>query len=434
MNRIFATGLAAAVGCSIAVGAAAQDTIEIDYFFWSPDRMALEQRLVDAYMAANPGVTITVQAQPPSDYWPRMSALAAAGDLPDVFYMSSGFIEEWQGNGLLANLQPYVDQLDLADYYTGTFGPARFPDSETGDMYAFPVNWVGPVLFYNRDAFDIAGLDYPSNDWGWDDFLAAAQALTVDENGDGRAEQYSFWAYGRYAQIEPWIYRNGGRLLNAEGTRLEPTAEAVEALRFLTDLTVEHGVAPSPAEMEGIRQQDVFPMGLAAMWVDGSWNVANTRTVAGDDFDWGIALVPQGPSATPDTVRAYTWVDMLAMSPDTEHPEQVWDFIRFMTSGQRDATDFAGGMVPSNRLTAESEAWLERDQQPGNKDVILELGAMPGTTSFTQGWSEWRGYGPADSGGMNGELDEVFNGRKTLDEAMAAFVDFGNSVLARYYP
>lgn len=69
-------------------------------------------------------------------------------------------------------------------------------------------------------------------------------------------EQYGFWAYGRYAQIEPWVYRNGGRLLNPEGTRLDPTPEAIEALRFVTDPTREHGVAPTPAEMEGIRQQD----------------------------------------------------------------------------------------------------------------------------------------------------------------------------------
>lgn len=396
--------------------------------------MALEQRLVDAYVTDNPGVEITLSAQPPSEYWPRMSALAAAGDLPDIFHMSSGFVEEWQGNGLLANLQPYVDQLDLTDYYSGTFGPARFPDAETGDMYAFPINWVGPVLFYNATAFAQAGIDVPSADWTWDDFLAAAQALTVDDNGDGRPEQYGFWAYGRYAQIEPWIYRNGGRLLNADRNRLAPDAAAVEAMAFLTDLTQVHGVAPTPADMDGIRQQDVFATGIAAMWVDGSWNVANTRTVAGDSFEWGVALVPQGPSATEDTMRAYTWIDMIAMSPTTDHPEAAWDYIRYFTGPDRDATDFGGGMVPSNRMTAESDAWLERDQQPANKDVILELGSIPGTTSFTQGWSEWRGYGPAEGGRMNGELDEVFNGRKSLDDAVETFVAFGNTVLGRYYP
>jgi multiple sugar transport system substrate-binding protein len=35
---------------------------------------------------------------------------------------------------------------------------------------------------------------------------------------------------------------------------------------------------------------------------------------------------------------------------------------------------------------------------------------------------------------MNGELDQVFNGRKSLDDAIESFVSYGNEVLSRIYP
>lgn len=402
------------------------------YLSWETNIPEETAQLIADFEAMHPGVEVEFEALPPDQYWPRMSALAAANDLPDVFYMSSGFISEWHANGLLANLQPYVDEMNLDDYYSGVLATTRFPNPETGDVHAIPVNWVGPVLYYNQDAFDEAGLAYPTDEWTWDDFLAAATELTVDKTGDGRIDQHGFWVYGRYAQIEPWIYQNGGRLLNEARTRLDVDDAARETLQFLTDLVNVHEVAPRPQDMEGVRQQDVFPLGLAAMWVDGSWNISNNRSIIGDGFQWNIAMIPNGPSS--ETSIAYTWPDMVAIDPDSEHMDLAWEFVELLTGPGRPASTFLGGTVPFYRPTAQSEEWLEPGQQPADKSVILELGGLPARTSFTPNWSEWRGYAAAEGGGMNGELDQVFNGRKSLEDAIESFVDYGNQVLSRSYP
>lgn len=402
------------------------------YFSWETNIAEETAQLIAEFEAMHPGVTIDFEALPPDQYWPRMSAMAAANNLPDVFYMSSGFIFEWYANGLLANLQPYVDAMDLSDYFTGVLATTRFPSPDTGDVHAVPINWVGPVLFYNADAFDEAGLAYPSDAWTWDDFLAAANALTVDKTGNGRIDQWGYWIYGRYAQVEPWIYQNDGRILNEARTRIEVDDAARETLQFLTDLVNVHEVAPRPQEMEGIRQQDVFPLGLAAMWVDGSWNISNNRSIIGDQFRWNIAMIPSGPNVQERI--AYTWPDMLAIANGSQHQDIAWKFVEFMTGPGRPAETFLGGTVPFYRPTAESEAWLEPALQPADKGVILQLGGLPTRTSFTPNWSEWRGYGAAEGGGMNGELDQVFNGRKALDAAIETFTAYGNQVLSRSYP
>ncbi len=61
----------------------------------------------------------------------------------------------------------------------------------------------------------------------------------------------------------------------------------------MTDLTVKHKVSPTPKEMKGIKQEDVFPLGKAAMWVDGSFAMANIRKVGGDNLKWGMTTIPR---------------------------------------------------------------------------------------------------------------------------------------------
>jgi len=415
---------ASVLACLAGVASAEETTLT--YMLWSTDQVEVEASAIAAFEAANPGVTVEVQAMPPNDYWPRVSALAAAGDLPDVMAMSSGFVQEWAEAGNLLDLAPLIGEASLDGYFESAVEIGQIGDRQV----AFPQNWVAPVLYFNRNAFDAAGVDYPSADWTWDDFRAAAEALTIDENGDGTPEQYGYWVYGRYAQTDPWVFRNGGRYVTEDGSALEINAAAANALAFIASI-VDDGFAPRPQELEGIRQQDVFGMGMAAMWVDGSWNIDNTRNMVGDSFEWGIAQVPMGPDATPETAVAYAWADMLAVTTDSEQTDLAWSLVQHLTGPTLTAADFTAGKVPAWTATAQTEEWLGRGQQPDNMELILEIGTQPLYTGFTPNWSAWRGYAAAGSGGLNGELDEVFNGRKSLDEALAAATAYGNDVLSR---
>ncbi|MEM6946180.1 MAG: extracellular solute-binding protein, partial [Pseudomonadota bacterium] len=172
---------------TLATAAAAEDKV-LRYMLWSPEQVEVEAEAVATFEAANPGVTVEIQAMPPSDYWPRVSALAASGDLPDVMAMSSGFEQEWAEADNLMDLGPFIADASLDGYFESAVAIGQID----GRQVAFPQNWVAPVMYYNRDAFEAAGVDHPSADWTWDDFRAAAEALTVDENGDGTPEQYGY--------------------------------------------------------------------------------------------------------------------------------------------------------------------------------------------------------------------------------------------------
>jgi len=415
-----------------AAGAFAQKTT-IRYFMWDPEFQEMERNLVSQFEAENPDIEVEFTALEPTNYWPKISAMAAAGELPDVFNMSSGYIDQWAQDGLLMNIQDKVDQLPKDDYFTRVFSTLRYPDKTESDMYGIPYAWVTTVLYYNKDMFDEAGLDYPDDSWTWEDFRKAAQELTLDENGDNVPEQYGFWWYGRYAHVEPWVYANGGRILNDAKTRIDVDAKAMEALKFLGDLSNKYNVSPPKKDVVGIRQQDMFPLQQTAMWVDGSWNIQHVRDMGEGAFDWGIAKVPEGPSAEAGEYNAYGWPDSLVISKTTEHKDAAWKLIKYLIGENRPVDSYMAGKVPILKSLAESDEWLETGKQPEEMEVVLELGDLMGRTSFTIGWGEWRGYADTGGSGMNGVLDSVTNGEMTVEEAVEAFTEHGNTVLERYY-
>lgn len=406
------------------------DVVTLSYYSWDPNADASNLAIISKFEAEYPNIKIDYSSSDSSSYWTKLSAEAATNTMPDVFEMSTGFLDEWASEDLLLNIQSYVDRdVKEEDYFTSVFSSVRYPDKENGDMYAFPYAWVTTVLYYNKDMLDEANLSYPSKEWTWDDFLHVAQTLTKDTNGDGITDQWGTYLFGRYAQIEGWLYQNDGRLLNEDKTVFEINENGRQTLQFLTDLTIEHKVAPSPKSIEGIHFRDLFAQGSLAMFVDGSFMIEEIRDAVDDQFEWGISTIPRGPNYKEEVT--YGWPDNLSISKNTAHPEEAWTFIKYLTGENRTAENFLGGKVPILRTTAESDEWLEVGLQPANKSLILEQGDHLGRTSFTPSWSEWRGYGAAAGSGLNGELDQVFDGEKTLDEAIISVTQFANDVLSR---
>lgn len=418
----------------------AQDTMPtLRYFSWEPaqtDTFESEQELIDA-CGAEGGYRVELESLGTPDYFDRLEALAAANDLPDVFGVGSGTVDQWATAGLLLDISEYIER-DIApiqeQYFTGPFELARYPKPD-GAYYAFPYAIIHTVLWYNMDAFDAAGIAYPSEEgWTWDEFLAAAEALTVDKDGDGAIDQWGYWMWrGRYAQTEGWIYQNNGDLLNASKTRFEPDANAVEALKFLTDLVTEYEVAPPPSEFEGLRMQDVVPLGHAAMFVDGNWQMNNFRaqheTNPDIAFRFAAAPIPRGPQWQEDIT--FAWADMFGIAADTEYPEQSWHLLNCITGPARTLEYQFAGKIPVYRPIAEDEAWLELDQMPPNKAFLLEWAKNPINASYTPGWGEWRGY--TDGEGLEGQIWAVQEGDITLEEALENAAAHANAVLGRIY-
>jgi len=410
---------------------ATDEPVVLEWWTWDPDMKEKNQDIIAKYEAMHPNVTINNTIVSTKEYWTKIRILANQNKLPDVFTMSSSTLEEWTENNLVLELDKFIDSDDTRDKFYPSLLDAVKDVSATDHYYALPFALVTTTLFYNKDAFDKAGLSYPTDDWTWDDFRNAAKKLTIDKDNDGKIDQYGFWFYGRYTQIESWIYANGGNLLNRDTMRFEPDAAALEALKMLTNLVLVDKSAPSQKDMSSVRQQDVFPQQMAAMWVDGSWNIDNNRNVADPSLNWGIAKIPTGPSTS--NPLTYAWADAYSISPNTKYPQEAWDFTKYVAGEGLSLDMYMAGKIPSYKALTESDAFDDPNQKPAEMYILKEQAASLMKTSFTKGWSEWRGYGAAEALGFNGLIDGVINGEMTLDQAITKGEKSINTVLSRYY-
>lgn len=430
MGMVFAQGGAE----SAAPAAAAQKSAEpvtLEWWTWDPTMKEQNEATIAAYEKSHPNVKINNTIYDTTDYWTKIRIQAQQRKLPDVFTMSSGYLEEWAESKLMYNLDPLIERDHTTDkFYKGMLDSTK-SIAKTDYVPALPFALVTTVLFYNKDMFDAAGVAYPTDDWSWDDFLDAAKKLTIDKDGDGTPDQWGMYLYGRYAQIESWVYADGGHLLNEKKTAFAPDKNAVETLNFLSDLVHKYHVAPEPKEMQAFRNQDMFMQGKSAMWIDGSWNVDTTRKTVGDKMHWGIARIPYGPAGK-DARMTYGWPDSYAMAPNTAHADEAWEFMRYVAGEGIDLSQYMAGKIPSNIEL--SKGIVELDKQPGAEMDLLNKEANETLiTSYTKGWNEWRGYRSSEAQGFNGYLDAAFNGEMTMDEAIEASTKDVNKVLARYY-
>ncbi len=412
----------------LSVTAFAQVTLN----FWNWDvnlRDKLTQMSRD-YEKSHPGVKINLTLMASKAYWPKMKVAASTKKLPDIFSMSSGFIEEWANDGHLLDISEEVKRdIKESEYYFNLFDAGK---TLTGSYHAVPYALVTTPLFYNKDMFDAAGISYPDENWTWDDFLSAAKKLTIDKDGDGKIDQWGHYFYGRYAQIEPFLYRNNGYLIDRQTNRFAPNQNATETLKFLISLVKEHKVAPQPQLMKAFRTQDVFPREQSAMFIDGSWNIANNRKIIKDKFRWGIAEVPLGPNGVKNS--AYGWNDYYAIAANTKHRKEAWEFMKYITGKGISLDMYLAGKIPSYKKLVEGGASEEPGKQPKEKGLLLKIAGKKMSTSFTKGWGEWRGYGSSETLGFNGAMDKLLNEEgASYDEVMSEITKNANRVLKRHY-
>jgi multiple sugar transport system substrate-binding protein len=280
----------------------------------------------------------------------RLTAAVDAGD----WLMS----QETIAQGLLRNLAPFIDadiSVDRAGFHPHTIEAAQYGEG----VWALPWYATTSPIYYDRDAFDAAGVPYPEPGWTHEDFLHAARRLT-SRDGD-EVERYGFvdlagsWHELVLALADPPSGNTG--LVIPDLT----APDIVQAVAWYTGLALDHGVMPNPRRLSpalGAKDPSETPralvnLGRAAMWSDslGNW---------GDrirESNLGVAPFPTG--------RRYLqyWSSQgYFMSRDTAHPEAAWTWIRFLSYqwsfGRYDL--WYRHQVPARKSVAEATGYWSR--------------------------------------------------------------------------
>ncbi len=281
-------------------------TITLRVINWAADlELTTEQHIADAWAADHPGVRVIVESIS-SNYGEKLVTAIASGAPPDVFLLDSPDIPAFVDRGLALDLMPYAPRVgyDPADL----FPEVRAMFERGSQLYAFPKGFTPFVVFYNRRLFDSLDVPLPPDTgWTWEGFLATAQQLTRDVDGDGRPDIYGLNFPRQLFEWVPFVWSAGGDILSPDGSHTTGYLDgepAVATFAFLTSLVTQYGVAPP---IQFLRAGDPmrvarFYLGHQGMLVSGHWQLPRLMQYAArGNLEIGVAPIPRRDGARSQT-------------------------------------------------------------------------------------------------------------------------------------
>lgn len=378
----------------------AQTTVEYYTFTTTQDYVDELDSLVATFEAEHPDIEIDYTTAPFADYFTKLQTDFAAGNAPDVFELNYENFVTFASRGTLEPLGPYLDgEGGVAD---DTFYPAALEAfAHEGTQYGVPITFSTVVLFYNQDLFDEAGVAYPDGDWTWDDVLAAAEAINQPEERIwGMYQPVQFWEFYKVAHAA------GGGLELGDEIRID-TPENRAAARYLAE-KIERGVMPTDAQMSGMANEDLFANGQLGMLVSGIWMF---EQFADAGFDWDIAVEPGS-----ERKATHFFANAVAVAESSEVKDAAWQWARFLASSPEVAETriAANWELPALSLDQAGvlQPYLEKGQ-PDNREAVFESLQYAVTPPVVDRQPELQDI-------VNGELEAVRTGAKSVEEALAS--------------
>ena len=310
------------------------------------DKASYQER-IDLFEASQDEIKIKLQLIPGDTYEQKVQTMIAGGDGPDIMQVAEGVNVYSSKNQIIPLDELIADAgLDLDE----RFGPVGDLYSYEDSVYAIPDRSGAMIVYYNKDLFDAAGVEYPTAEWTTEDAQAAMEKLTVP------GEQWGYGGAGWWAQWWSFAYQNGGAIIDDEGRPAANSPEVVEALQWANDLIHVHQVAPSAEDYADMGPDmggdPAFAAQKVAMNTTGFWAINGLLEA---DFNWDIAPMWQ---ADEQAVSAFG--SGLAISRDSKKSEQAFKAIDFLTDAEAQTVIIDKAQdVPANLAVQSSEAFLK---------------------------------------------------------------------------
>jgi multiple sugar transport system substrate-binding protein len=360
------------------------------------------KKAIERFNSQQSKIRATFQAEPTNN-WQKYLTLMAGGTMYDTFRNEEKRVAEFveRGSQLLdITDRAQKDKIDKEDFPPTVWDEFFWK----GKMYGFGHDLSPAVIFVNRKIWKDRGVPLPAGKWGdpswnWNAFVDAAKKLTF---GEGAQKSFGFIGNTWWVYMHPWIWSNGGQVVDDQGKLVFDTPEAVEAWQFYADLNAVHKTMPVAAEMTNGPAQ-LFESGRAAMNINNTSYTIRMRQMK--DFDWEMIPYP-----TAKTGKVFDRVpnNLCSGYAKTAQGDAAWEYLKFMAS--KEATTDARGM-PSRISVASSKEFLSRTPNQ-NWQLLVDSGAIRKTEPRTPYFNEFDAT-------LRASWESVQNGNKTVKDMLA---------------
>lgn len=302
-------------------------------------------------------------------YTSKLQTMTASGDPPDVFFWNAYMLPDYVHLGIIRPLDDLVEndpEIDPDAFFPQTLNAYRFDGERLGQgpLYGVPSAFTTIGFFYNKDLFDRVGVEYPTDDWTWEEFEEKANALAAVEGLYGA--EFQTWDF--FVRLFLWTWDLDILTPDLKGLRTGDP-EVVGKLQMLRDWRFapqqERMFTSSRSMVETGRS--AFQAGRVGMFGPvGRWPIPGFRQM--DAFNWDFAALPRGSSRD-----SLMFVAAWCLAAEGEHPEESWLLARHLASPEAQALNSSYGLsLPTLREVAWGPSSVNPDIPPSRDDLFLK--------------------------------------------------------------
>jgi len=337
------------------------------------ERQAI-QNAIDGFEESHPNVSVEYTVNSFSEHHAKLNTQINSGEAPDVFWVNPEYMRDFVNREQLMDLTDLMEEknVDVSDYLPSSLEKMQYIDEDgSTSIYGVDCCIVGPVIFYNKDLFDEAGVEYiptqKEEQWTWDEFVENMQKLTKVENG--KTVQYGTSnfeeKFSLYTTLE-LLGSNGAQWFNEDYTEAIgiDSEETKDTLSKIRALRTEYGVAPDPTAV-GVDTSNsptqMFMTGQVASIFIGSYAL---QELSQSGINLGAGLPPKMADGTNPIGSA----NLDCIWKDTKYPEESFELVQYLTSTDVCSEVYKTGLwMPNRRSLYEEEnqnLWYNEDVYP----------------------------------------------------------------------
>lgn len=317
------------------------------------EQEAVTYNIVQAFNEKYDGkYKVEFEASDKESHSKNMKLEASDGTLPQIFWLDASEAPEYSDSGVLMDLSDFLSE--NSDIQTALGGMENAFQDDNG-QYGLPYQCNVQGIFYNKDLFDKAGIEYPTNDTTYEEFIEMIKKLK--ESGvtplsiGSKNSAYAMWEFNETLARYGWAENIDSILSGEKKFNNEDLNACFEKLKGIADA----GAFPeNMATIEYFDAKQLFNEGKAAMFGTGQWDCAEFDENIGEKvgFWWGPKFTDTNynqdiamkvPSA-PIVVNA-------EVADDDAVKEAVYEFLKFYYGEDAAKISYEGSIFPATNYS-----------------------------------------------------------------------------------
>ncbi|HIT89362.1 MAG TPA: sugar ABC transporter substrate-binding protein [Candidatus Merdenecus merdavium] len=309
---------------------------------WDKDATVYYEPLIEAFEAENPDINVELLDLGSTDYMTVLGTQLSGGDTSiDVVT-----VKDIPGYASLVNKNQLEPLSELAsdinlDQYSGTVEQITVDD----EYYALPFRSDFYVMYYNKDLFDAANVDYPQNNLTFDEYDTLIREVSEKATEANGSKVYGGHYHTWRSQVQMYGLLDGeNTLVSTDYSFLEPIYETILAQQ-------EDQIVQDYATLKtsSLHYSAAFYQNNVASLLMGTWFIPTLATAIesgeSEDFNWGLVTMPLTEGAEEGTASGT--ITTLGISANSENKEASWKFVEFVTSEEGSQIIADTGTMPA---------------------------------------------------------------------------------------